>query len=161
MNCREIIEEIIAESGRPVLTPEVEKHVSACQTCAEVYLEHQALWRRMDAWEAPDVSPGFDQRLFVRIGRRASEPWAAFDWVVRLLRPLQPSFATALACMLVIATIVVERGRHAPLPSPEPNAAIHAQERDDPKQIEMALDDIQMLSDFDILPVGEEGRGKS
>ncbi|MBI3696183.1 MAG: hypothetical protein HY238_15270 [Acidobacteria bacterium] len=122
-----------------------------------MYLEQQALWRRMDAWEAPEVSAGFDRRLFARIGRRAAEPWAALDWLMRLFRPLQPSYATALACMLVVATVVVERGRHQTLP-PDATVAIHAAEKDDPKQIEAALDDMKMLSDFEILPLAGEGK---
>ena len=139
MNCYEIIEQIIAQSGRPVLTPEIETHVGTCKACSQVYLEQQALWRQMDAWEAPDVSPGFDNRLYGRIGRRVSEPWAALDWVMRLLRPMQPAFATALACMLVVATVVVERGRHTPLPADPAVAAIHAAEKDDPGQIQLEI----------------------
>ena len=162
MNCQEIKEQIIAQSGRPVLTPEVEAHVTSCRGCSTVYLEQQALWQQMDAWEAPEVSAGFDRRLFARIGRRVSEPWAMLDWLLRLFHPLQPRFATALACMLIIAAVVVEKGRYAPAPpTPTPAMAVQSAERDDPQQIQLALDDIQMLSDFEILPVGQEGEGRS
>ncbi len=157
MNCQEIIEQIIAQSGRPVLTAEVEAHVGACRTCAKVYLEQQALWRKLDAWEVPEVSPGFDHRLFARIGRRVSEPWAALDWLMRLLQPLQPRFAVALACILIIATVVVDRGRHTAVPA-APVAATQPADREDVQQVELALDDIQMLNDFEILPVAGEGK---
>ncbi len=157
MNCQEIIEQIIAQSGRPVLTSEVETHVGGCPVCAKVYLEQQALWRQMDAWEVPEVSPGFDHRLFARIGRRVSEPWAALDWLMRFLQPMQPRFAVALACMLVIATVVVDRGRHAAAPA-VPMAATQATEREEVRQVDLALDDIQMLNDFEILPVAGEGK---
>lgn len=160
MNCHEIIERIIAQSGRPVLTPEVEAHVGTCPGCAKVYLEQQALWRQMDAWETPDVSPGFDNRLFARIGRRVSEPWAPLDWLARLFSPVQPRLAAALACMLVIATVVVQRGRYVPAP-PAPAVVTQAVDREDVGQIELALDDIQMLNDFEILPVGEPEEGRS
>ena len=157
MTCQQIIEQIIAQPGRPEPTPEIESHLYACSSCSRVYLEQQALWRQMDAWEAPDVSTGFDRRLFARIGRRAAEPWAAFDWLMRLFRPLQPAFATALACMLVVATVVVQKDRHQILP-PDSALAIHAAEKDDPTQIEAALDDMKMLSDFEILPLAGEGK---
>ncbi len=157
MNCQEIVEQIIAQSGRPVLTAELEAHVGACPPCAKVYLEQQALWRQMDAWEVPEVSPGFDNRLFARIGRRVSEPWAAFDWLMRFLQPLQLRFAVALACMLIIATVVVDRGRHAVVPA-VPFAATQLGDREDAQQVELALDDIQMLNDFEILPVTGEGK---
>lgn len=161
MNCQETVEQIITQSGRQAPTPEVETHLWGCPACSQVYLEQQALWRRLDAWEAPDISPGFDRRLFARIGRRIAEPGAALDWLMRLFRPLQPSFATALACMLVVAAVVVEKGRVVPAPT-STSVAIHATERDDPQQIQLALDDIQMLSDFEILPVGgETGEGRS
>ncbi len=157
MNCQEIMEQVIAQSGRPVLTADVDAHVGACPACSKVYLEQQALWRQMDAWEVPEVSPGFDNRLFARIGRRVSEPWAALDWLMRLFEPLQPRFAAALACMLIIATVVVERGHHAVVP-PIPVAATQTADREDASQVELALDDIQMLNDFEILPVAGEGK---
>lgn len=158
MNCHEVVDQIIAQSGRPALTTEIESHLASCEACSTVYLEHQALWRQMDAWEAPDVSPGFDRRLFARIGQRASQPWAVLDWFVRLLHPLQPGFAMALACMLIAAGVVVRQGQFTSTP---PTATAAVQTVDDPQQIQVALDDIQMLSDFEILPVAQEGEGKS
>ena len=70
MHCHDIVDQIIAQSGRTALTPEIESHLAGCQTCSEVYFEQQALWRHMDAWEVPEVSAGFDRRLFARIGQR-------------------------------------------------------------------------------------------
>lgn len=158
MDCREVAEQIIVESGGPC-SPEVERHLAGCAACSRLQFEQRALWKHMDAWETPEISPGFDGRLFARIGQRAASPWAPLDSVVRIFRPLQPSFAAALACMLIIATLVVEKDRRAALPV-EASAAIHAVERDDLKQIEMALDDVQMLSDFDASASQAEG-GKS
>jgi hypothetical protein len=160
MNCQEAMEQIILQSSRPALTPEAGNHVAGCRACAAFRREHQALWRQMDAWEAPEVSPGWDRRLFARMEGRTPERAGACGWVIRLFRPLQPSFATALACIMVIAVIIIERGGRTPAPAGA-GVALHAIERDDPRQIELALDDIQMLSDFDILPVTPGGNGKS
>jgi hypothetical protein len=146
MNCEEIKVEIITESGRPC-SPEVQEHLAGCTACAKLRMEQQALWRQMDVWETPEISPSFDNRLFARLGQQAASPWAPLDWLLRMLHPLQPSFAAALACMLIMATLVIEKDRRAEPPMNSP--AIHATEREDVRQIEMALEDVQMLSDFD------------
>lgn len=159
MNCQAFIEQIIEQAGRTRPRPELEAHLAACASCAKLYGEQKALWTAMDAWETPDISAGFDRQLYARIGRRVSGP---LGWLLGLLQPLaQPAFAAALACVLIIATVVVERDRHAPAPPQEAAVAIHAHERDDPQQIQLALDDIQMLSDFDALPVGQGDPGRT
>lgn len=158
MDCREVAEQIIAESGGPC-SPDVERHLAGCEACSRLQAEQQELWKHMDAWETPEISPGFDSRLFARIGRRAASPWAPLDSLMRVFLSLQPSFAAALACMLIIATLVVEKDRRA-APPVDSAVAIHAVERDDLKQIDMALDDMQMLSDFDA-SANQAGGGKS
>jgi hypothetical protein len=155
MKCQAVKESIIAQAGRPSLSPEVESHLWGCPDCSQVYLEQQALWRAMDAWETPDVSAGFDRRLFARIGR--ASPWAPFDWLLRLFRPLQPAFPAALAGVVLLAALVVQQDRQ--LPVEDPAAAVQTLEREDVRQIETALDDIQMLSEFEFVAAeGEEGK---
>jgi hypothetical protein len=153
MNCRAMQEQIIAQSGRAGLSAEMERHVWVCPACSQVYLEQQALWRAMDAWEVPEVSAGFDRRLFARIGK--ASPWAPVDWLLRLVRPLQPAFPAALACVVLMAAVVVNRVGEAP--AGETTAVIRTVEREEVQQIETALDDIQMLRDLEIASVDEEG----
>lgn len=152
MNCQAVVEWIIAQSGRPSLSPEVESHLWMCPACSKAYLEQQALWRAMDGWEAPEVSTGFDRRLFARIGKASL--WTPLDWLLRLFRPLQPAFPAALACVLVVAAAVLQQGRE--LPVTESTLAVQTVDREDVSQIETTLNDIQMLSEFEILPVEEE-----
>ncbi len=155
MNCQAVKERIIAQSGRPNLSPEVESHLWVCADCSKVYLEQQALWRALDAWEAPEVSAGFERRLFARIGK--ASPWAPFGWLLRLFRPLQPAFPAALACVVLLAAVVVQRTREAPVV--ETAAAVQTAEREEVRQIETALNDIQMLNELEIAPVeAEEGK---
>jgi len=155
MNCQAVVEWIIAQSGRPSLSPEVESHLWVCPACSQVYLEQQALWRAMDCWEAPEASAGFDRRLFTRIGKTSF--WAPLDWLLRLFRPLQPAFPAALAGVMLLAAVVVQEGRD--LPVAEPALTVQALDREDVRQIETTLDDIRMLSEFEILPV-EDQEGK-
>jgi hypothetical protein len=164
MNCQEVRELIIAQTGRQAPAPEMERHLWACSSCSQVYLEQQALWRQMDAWEPPEISPDFDRRLFARIGSAAGS-WVGLnrlglDWLSRPFHPFRPAFSLALACVLLVATVVVERGRHTPVPA-DAGLAINVMERDDPRQIDRALDDIQMLSEFEILPLEQAGEGRS
>ncbi len=160
MNCQEVVQRIIAQAGRQAPSPEIEQHLWGCDACSKVWLEQQALWREMDAWEAPEVSPGFDGRLFGRIGHRLAEPWFGLDWIRSLFHPLRPALPAALACMLLIAAVVVRQGRYLPAPHESPMAS-QTFDREDLRQIDVALDDIQMLSEFDILPVEREREGKS
>jgi hypothetical protein len=152
------VQHIIAQAGRQAPPEQIERHLWSCPACSQVYLEQQALWREMDAWEAPEVSAGFDRRLFARIGRRLTEPWLALDWMTRLFRPLQPALPAAVACMLLLAAVVVQKGRYLGDVG-EPTVA--AQTVEELRQIDVALDDIQMLSEFEILPVEGAGEGKS
>ncbi len=160
MNCQDIVSEIIARPGRET-SEEVKLHLATCGACSDVYRQQQDLWRQLDAWEAPEISAGFDRRLYARIGRRAYSPWTPLGGLLGLLHPTQLPFAAALACVLFLATVVIERDHHVTLPA-EAAVAIHPVEKEDLKQIETALDDIQMLSDFEALPVGYiQSQGKS
>src|SRR5579885_384361 len=160
MNCQDIVSEIIAGVGRET-SAEVKLHLASCEACSNVYRQQEDLWRQMDAWEAPEISAGFDRRLYARSGRRASSPWTPLGGLLGLAHPTRLPFAAALACMLLLATAVIESDRHMALPA-EPAAAVYPVEKEDLKQIETALDDIQMLSDFEALPVGQiRSQGKS
>jgi len=159
MNCQSVVEQIITLSGRVALAPEVEAHLWSCAACARVHREQRALWVQMDAWEAPEISAGFDRRLFVRIGRRMAQPWALLDGFLRLLRPLQPAFPAALAGMLLVAGVVAYNGRSAAPPADV--VTVQTLDREEVSQIETALDDLKMLSDFEILPVAPAGEGNS
>jgi hypothetical protein len=153
MNCEAVVEQIIAQAGRTSLSPEVENHLWACPACSRVYLDQQALWRAMEEWESPDVSAGFDRRLFARIGK--ASVWEPLSWLLRLFRPLQPAFPAALACVMLLAAVVVHQARDIP---PQRNQVVVQTVGEDEEQIETALDDIQMLRELEITAEpGEEG----
>ena len=151
MNCKEVVERLITQPGGEAPSGELERHLWGCASCSRVFLDQKALWRQMDAWESPEISAGFDRRLFSSIGRRLAEPWASLDWMQRLFRPLQPAFPAALACMLLAAAVVVESSRFTPA-SPRSQAL----EKEEIRQIDVALDDLEMLSEFEILPLEPE-----
>jgi hypothetical protein len=151
MNCQTARDRILEMAGRP--EPEIENHLRACPSCAQMRQEQLALWRRLDEWTAPEISPGFEARLFRRMEARSS-------WFTRWLGPVQPAFAGALACLVLLAGVVLDRARHVP-PPPDQPVAIQGWDREDLRQMDTALDDMQMLSEFEILPVAQAGEGKS
>jgi len=164
MNCKDAVEQIIAAPGQGALPPEIEGHLRGCAACAETRREQQALWRNMEAWEPPQISAGFDRRLAARLrgsgsGREAAAVEPGLGWWRGIFGPLRPAFPLALAGVLLVAAVVVENGRRTPVP-PGAELAIQAGEGAEAGQINLALDDIQMLSEFEILPLGqtEEGR---
>jgi hypothetical protein len=61
---------------------------------------------------------------------------------------------------MLVAALVVNRGGLLPAP-PEPKVAIQTTDREDVRQIERALDDIQMLSEFEILAEAPSSEGTS
>jgi len=84
-------------------------HIAACDLCAEDLASLQATLSLLDTWQAPGVSPYFDQKLAVRLRELQSAPPAG--WFERLRtrllfntgRHLRPALAGALALVLVAA----------------------------------------------------------
>lgn len=83
-------------------------HIAACAACAQDLASLQATLALLDAWQAPEVSPYFDQRLAVRLREMQSAP--APGWFERLRTRLQlntghqfrPAMAGAFALVLVV-----------------------------------------------------------
>lgn len=82
-------------------------HIATCADCARELASFEATFSLLDAWEAPEVSPYFDQKLAVRIREEQASP--APGWFesirTRLLlntgRQLFPALATAMALLLI------------------------------------------------------------
>ncbi len=86
MNCnqiRELLPELAA--GIEASTPEVEKHLAACQECAAHLVEFQKTMALLDEWQAPEPSPYFDTRLQARLREEMARPQSS--WFAALLRP--------------------------------------------------------------------------
>lgn len=83
-------------------------HMESCAACREEFRELQATFELLDAWEAPEPSPYFDQKLAVRLREAQSE--APAGWFERLRsrmmfntgRQFRPAVAGALALVLLV-----------------------------------------------------------
>jgi predicted anti-sigma-YlaC factor YlaD len=102
MNCNEI-RELLPDlaAGMGAGTPEVEKHLASCVTCAAKLQGFQQTMALLDEWQAPEPSPYFDTRLQARLGEEMARPAGWLYWLRR------PAWAMSLAAVLVAGAIVV------------------------------------------------------
>lgn len=116
----------------------IEGHIAVCPACKSWTEEQIRTWAALDDWLPAPISAGFDRRLHERIaGERTRTPW----WGVWRLKP---ALSLALASLLVVVALWM--GRPGLVPLPNPNGA---QESLDADRLEKALDDVEMLRQFD------------
>jgi len=122
----------------------LERHLEECPACSALAAGQAAVWKALDAWQAPAISPDFDARLYRRVRTEAPATWWRRLW--RPLRPM-PLFKVlplaAAACMLLIVSVLLERPANI-----EPVAPRAETVRVD--QVERTLDDLELLNQFDV-----------
>ena len=125
----------------------LERHIAICGACREFARSQRAVWEALDAWEAAPVSADFDRRLYRRIEAQVS--W--WDVLVRPFRPLQHVAlrrslpAAAMACLLVMAGVLLQHPAVSPAPPPMDMAQVDSVQ---PEQVERTLDAMEMLNEF-------------
>jgi anti-sigma factor RsiW len=83
-------------------------HLESCAACKKEFASLEATFALLDAWEAPEPSAYFDQKLAVRLREAQAEP--AVGWFERLKsrflfntgRQFRPALAGGLALILLI-----------------------------------------------------------
>jgi hypothetical protein len=83
-------------------------HLESCTVCNEEFRSLQATFHLLDAWQAPEPSPYFDQKLTVRLREEQAAPPAG--WFERLRtrlilntgRQFRPAVAGALALVILL-----------------------------------------------------------
>jgi anti-sigma factor RsiW len=83
-------------------------HIATCAACARELAAFENTMSLLDAWDAPEVSPYFDQKLAVRLREEQAAP--APGWFeqlkTRLLlntgRQFRPALAGAMALLLIV-----------------------------------------------------------
>jgi len=84
-------------------------HIATCADCARQLASLQATLALLDTWQAPAISPYFDQKLAVRLRELQSAPPAGwFEQLrTRLLfntgRQFRPALVGAMALVLLVA----------------------------------------------------------
>jgi anti-sigma-K factor RskA len=101
----------------------------------------------MEEWALAPVSMDFDRRLYQRIERQTS-------WWSRVTHSLNPLFRNAVplaaaAGVVIMAGLLMERPAGKPtVAAVEESAQVETLQ---PEQVEHALDDMEMLRDFNSL----------
>ena len=125
---------------------QMEHHIKACPACREFAGGQQAVWQALEAWEPAPVSLDFDRRLYQRFEQQVS-------WWTRLTQPLSPLFrhavlAAAAASVVIMAGLLMTRPAAIPEPPVQESAQVESLQ---PDQVQNALDDMEMLREFNHL----------
>ena len=110
MICRDVkaaLPDLLLDPAAPA-NEAARAHMESCASCRKEFQELQTTFALLDAWEAPEPSPYFDQKLAVRIREAQNE--APAGWFERLRarmmfntgRQFRPAMAGALALVLLV-----------------------------------------------------------
>jgi hypothetical protein len=110
MNCKDCqiaLPDLLLDPASPVATS-AQLHLDTCSSCTEEFRSLQATFNLLDAWEAPEPSAYFDQKLAVRLREEQSAP--PESWFERLRdrilfntgRQFRPALTGALALALLV-----------------------------------------------------------
>lgn len=86
----------------------VRAHLDGCEECSAEWIALEKTFALLDAWQAPEPSPYFDQKLAVRLREEQARP--AASWLERMRerllfntgRQFRPALAGGLALVLVL-----------------------------------------------------------
>jgi hypothetical protein len=144
-----------------------EKHMADCHSCREFARDQQSVWSALDLFEAAPISDGFNRRLYQRI----EQPVGVWDRLVKypiqemlqsFQRPLgvRQALPLAAAASLLLVAAAMWQQHVSPQPT-RPVALLQAQiEALRPDQVESALDDMEMVSEFSQRPTAESPDAK-
>jgi anti-sigma factor RsiW len=122
----------------------LELHMAGCAACLSMAADQRAVWKALDDWETPEVSPDFNRRLYRQIDEGLPLSW--WERLARQFRamPLRQALPlTATAGLLLMAGLILQH------PSPlVPRPAAHGQIVR-AEQVEKTLDDLELLHQFD------------
>jgi len=134
-----------------------EAHMMDCAACREVVQGHKAVWEALDIFEPAAISADFDRRLYQRIEK--------VSWWQRMFDSLRSPMmvhrglpVAAAAMVLAVAGYVWQRPA---VNSSAPPAPLSAEVQPlQPEQLQHALDDMEMLREFNHLMRTEPSESK-
>ena len=122
----------------------LEAHLESCARCREFARRQRTVWQALEAWEAEPGSMDFDRRLFARIQQAPASWWARLTGQV--MHHAVP--VAAAAGIMILAGLALQRPAVMPVEPPQGSAQV---ETLGPEQVQSALDDMEMLRDFNHL----------
>lgn len=134
----------------------IESHLEVCPECHAWAADQKLVWSAMDAWEPEPISANFDQTLFAKIAA-AEKPslWEAWsqpvkNWLAGEIR-WKPALSVCAVCLTVVVGIYLQNPW-----SPTASAPALKVESRDIEQAEKALEDMEMLRQFDAATAAAE-----
>jgi anti-sigma-K factor RskA len=132
----EVLASYLAKTLDTARMAELDRHIRECADCRGL----ATVWERLDEFAVPEVSPGFDARLYARIATEEARVWGWRRlWRNALWRPVAPLAAAAAVVALVLGYL------HVP---GTPDAAKQASKADI-EQVAQAVDDMDLLIPID------------
>lgn len=125
----ELLTGYLAKTLDAAAMAEVDGHIQDCAECRGLV----SVWEKLDEFAAPEITPGFDARLYARIASEESRPW----WRRLLWRPSVP--LVAAGALVALGLLMVPR---------TPDAAKQAG-KTEIEQVEQAVNDLDLLLPLD------------
>jgi hypothetical protein len=134
-----------------------DRHMLTCAACREFAHGQKAVWKALDLFEPASISADFDRRLYQRIEK--------VSWWDRIVAAFHSPMLThrglpiaAAAAALLVAGAVWERPSAAPAKAKAPlSAEVQTLQ---PDQVQHALDDMEMLREFNHLMRSDPAESK-
>ncbi len=150
MNCRRL-ENVMMEYLDGVLDAgeraHVESHLASCTDCQARVEGFRRVSQALESWETPETSPWFNARLRRRIAAYEASRW---DWRAQFRFLLKPSYAAAMATMIVAGSIALWNVGPGPAPSPVITEHQRVQHQK-MEEIIPLVDDYEILANFEVL----------
>jgi hypothetical protein len=139
----------------PGVVAVLERHIGICPACQAFRARQQLVWAALDQWEAMPVSRDFDRRLYARIEQEGAAQWWS-RWAPSL-SPLgwKPAVSAAAAGLILLAAALLRTPDPAGTPEAGAQTRIETVQVD---QMERALEDLEMLRQFDLLVAAADGQ---
>ena len=112
---------------------ELDGHLETCADCRGLV----SVWERLDEFAAPEVTPGFDARLYARIAAGEARVLAWRRWLWPPVAPVAAAVALAAVVLFIHAPHTAKPAGH----TQSNNAEI--------EQVAQAVDDLDLLTPID------------
>jgi anti-sigma-K factor RskA len=133
----ELLASYLAKTLDAARRAELDGHFEECAECRGLV----SAWERLDEFAAPEVSPGFDARLYARIA--ADDARRSMWWRRLLWRPIVPLVAAGALVALALFVHVPGNTDAAKRVSPTQSNKAEIE------QVAQALDDMNLLIPID------------
>lgn len=158
----EAIERILDPQGLPadaVERAEVDAWLERDAGLRAMYEDQQEVWAAMDAWTAAPPSESFDQQVFARIEREEARRRAWWTWLTGPRLAVAATLAAALVCVWLVGARWIGGDSESLQTTQAASQEAFVGEVQYSAEIDLALDDLEMLMDFEAFPEAEpEGR---